>query len=117
MKHVPAIVRFAAFVGVASIGATGVASAQSAPGAGWSPEAGAYGDTTYRAYVDQPAAGANISAATAFHVNGWVVDTSAEGWAGIDGVQVMLGDRSLVTGVVGISRPDVATAFSNSYWA
>jgi hypothetical protein len=117
MKYVPGILRFAAFVGVLSISATGVASAQSAPGAGWSPAAGAAGDNTYQGYIDQPGAGANISTATAFHVNGWVVDTSAEGWAGIDGVQVMLGDRSLATGVVGISRPDVASAFSNAYWA
>jgi hypothetical protein len=117
MKHVPAMVRFAAFVGVLSLGASGVASAQSAPGAGWSPAAGAAGDNTYQGYIDQPGAGATVSAGAAFHVSGWVVDTSAQGWAGIDGVQVMVGDRSVASGVVGISRPDVANAFSNGYWA
>jgi len=48
-------------------------------------------------------------------VTGWAVDTTAQGWAGFDKVQVFMGTaedgKMLATGSVGQSRPDVAEAF------
>src|SRR6266508_57383 len=83
--------------------------AQEVPGGGgWAPGPNATGDNTYQGFVDQPGAGASIALGAPFHVSGWVVDMAAEGWAGIDGVQVLQGDRVLATGSVAGSRPDVA---------
>lgn len=98
--------------------APAAASAQSVPGAdGWAPAAGAAGDNTYLGFIDQPAAGASIAAGVPFHVSGWVVDTAAEGWAGIDDVQVLNGSSVLAHATVAISRPDVASVTGNGYWA
>jgi hypothetical protein len=93
------------------------AAAQQLPGGDWAPGPGAAGDNTYGGFIDQPANGANIAAGASFHVSGWVVDSSAEGWAGIDGVQVMLGNTLLAHGTVGINRPDVAAALNNPFFA
>lgn len=94
------------------------AAAQMVPGGGgWAPAAGAAGDNTYQGFIDQPAAGSSVTQGAPFHVSGWVVDTTAEGWAGIDDVQVLLGSTLLVHATVGESRPDVAAATGNGYWA
>jgi hypothetical protein len=42
---------------------------------------------------------------------------AAEGWAGIDGVQILQGDRVLVSGTVAGNRPDVASVTGNGFWA
>jgi hypothetical protein len=99
-----------------SFGAS-AALAQSLPGAEWSPAAGAVGDNTYQGFIDQPASGATIAAGASFQVKGWVVDTTAEGWSGIDDVQVMLGSTSLGHLAVGQSRPDVANVLGNPFFA
>jgi hypothetical protein len=91
--------------------------AQGVPGGGWSPAAGAMGDNTYQGFIDEPASGATLPAGASFTVSGWVVDTSAEGWSGIDGVQVQLGDTVLAQGTVGLSRPDVAATLGNPFYA
>jgi len=93
------------------------ALAQSLPGGDWSPAAGAVGDNTYQGFIDQPASGATIAAGASFQVKGWVVDTTAQGWSGIDDVQVMLGSTSLAHLAVGQSRPDVASVLGNPYYA
>ena len=95
---------------------TSLALAQSVPGAEWSPAAGAVGDNTYQGFIDQPASGATIAAGAAFQVKGWVVDTTAQGWSGIDDVQVMLGSTSLGHLAVGQSRPDVASVLGNPFF-
>lgn len=92
------------------------AQAQSLPGGGWSPAAGAVGDNTYLGFIDRPAEGASITAGASFTVSGWVVDTTAEGWAGIADVQVMLGTTVLGHAAVGLSRPDVAAALGNPFF-
>ena len=70
----------------------GPVSAQEVPGGGgWSPAAGAAGDNTYQGFIDAPSAGANVPLGSSFRVSGWFVDTTAEGWAGADGVQVLNG--------------------------
>jgi hypothetical protein len=94
------------------------AQAQSQPGGGWSPAAGAAGDNTYVGYIDQPASGANLAAGASFTVSGWVVDTTAEGWAGIDGVQVQTQSGTLLANAaIGLYRPDVAAAMGNPFYA
>jgi len=91
--------------------------AQSLPGGDWSPAAGATGDNTFVGFIDQPSSGANIAGGASFTVSGWVVDTSAEGWAGVDGVQVMLGSTTLAQAAIALSRPDVAAALGNPFFA
>ena len=93
-------------------------AAQQVPGAeGWAPAAGAAGDNTYEGFIDQPSPGASVALGALFHVSGWIVDTTAEGWAGIDDVQVLNGSTVLTHAVIQLSRPDVAAATSNPYWA
>ena len=54
-------------------------------------------------------------------VNGWVVDTTAQGWNGIDDVQVWdglmsAGGRLVTNASIQLDRPDVAVALNNPYW-
>jgi hypothetical protein len=93
------------------------AQAQSFAPGDWSPGPGAVGDNTYVGFVDQPASGASVAGGASFTVSGWVVDTTAEGWSGIDGVQVMLGSTMLAQASIGQSRPDVAAALNNPFYA
>jgi hypothetical protein len=90
-----------------------VAQAQAIPGADWAPAAGAMGDNTYQGFIDQPANGATVAQGASFNVSGWVVDTTAQGWSGIDGVEVMLGNTVLTNATVGLPRPDVAAVTGN----
>ena len=92
------------------------AVAQSLPGADWSPAAGATGDNTFQGFIDQPGSGATIAAGASFQVKGWVVDTTAQGWSGVDDVQVMLGSTSLGHLAVAQSRPDVASVLGNPFY-
>jgi hypothetical protein len=109
---------FIASVIVLLLGSVQPASAQQIPGGGdWAPAADAAGDNTYEGFIDQPASGASIPVGQPFHVSGWVVDTTAEGWAGIDDLQVLLGSALLAHGAVGGNRPDVAAATGNPFWA
>src|SRR5689334_21863045 len=100
---------------VALVFSSGVSFAQGLPGNDWSPGADAVGDNTLVGFIDQPSAGANIASGSSFQVSGWVVDTSAQGWAGIDDVQVMLGGTTLGHLAVAQNRPDVAAALSNPF--
>jgi hypothetical protein len=93
------------------------AQAQALPGGGWSPAAGAAGDNTLVGFIDQPASGASIPAGASFTLGGWVVDTSADGWAGVDGVQVVLGSTLLAQAAIALPRPDVASALGNPFFA
>lgn len=93
------------------------AQAQSLPGGDWSPAAGAAGDNTYVGFIDHPTAGASIAAGASFTVSGWIVDTTAEGWAGIDDVQIVLGSTVLAHAAIGLNRPDVAGVLGNPFFA
>lgn len=105
-------------VAVCTLGLAVPVQAQGVPGGGgWSPMAGAAGDNTYQGFIDKPADGASVPLGSSFHVSGWVVDTTAEGWAGIDDVQVLNGSTVLAHGSVANSRPDVASATGNPFWA
>ncbi|HEY2594096.1 MAG TPA: hypothetical protein VGK33_09370 [Chloroflexota bacterium] len=101
----------AALVGAAT------SQAQSLPGADWSPAAGAMGDNTYQGFIDHPNSGASLQSGAPFQVSGWVVDTTAQGWAGVSGVEVLLGNTSLGQLTVGQSRPDVAALLNDPFYA
>jgi hypothetical protein len=88
---------------------------------GWQPGPGAAQDNTYDGVVDQPASGATVPGSGSFGLNGWFVDTTAQGWAGADDVQVWLGTMDgggsmVAQAQFGQSRPDVASALANPFW-
>jgi hypothetical protein len=92
-------------------------AAQQPPGVttmGWFAGPDAVGDSTLSGSVDpQPGGSA---------VNGWVVDTTAQGWSGIDDVQLFDGLMGAGGQMVGhpqfqLNRPDVATELNNPFFA
>ena len=106
----------AALLGAVSAPASVAADAFST----WTPGPGAAGDNTYAGFIDMPPA--NIMVPTGnFQVAGWFVDTTAQGWAGADDVQVFLGTmdgggKMLAKAFFAQSRPDVAAALANPFW-
>ena len=61
------------------------------PGA-WQAGPGAAGDNTYLGLIDAPNEWVDgLADGVALSVSGWFVDTTAQGWAGADDVQVFLG--------------------------
>src|SRR5438067_6059607 len=83
---------------------------------------GAVGDNTYAGAIDTPAANGHVTSAGAVHVSGWFVDRTAQGWAGVDDVEVFLGTmgnggRLLAHAFFQQDRPDVAAALGNAYWS
>ncbi len=98
------------------------ASAQQSPGsATWQAGTGATGDNTYLGGVDIPASGALLPVDRLLKVSGWFVDSTAQGWAGADDMQVVVGTmgtgKSLAHGTLGVPRPDIAASLNNPYWA
>lgn len=96
------------------------AAAQSQPPqlltSGWLPGPNADGFATYAGAVDQP------TSATSTQLTGWVVDTSAQGWSGIDDVQIwdglmQAGGHLIVHPAFQLDRPDVAAALGNPFFA
>ena len=92
-----------------------------AQSSGWQPGPGAVQDNTYQGFIDQPTSGATVPGSGSFLLSGWFVDTTAQGWAGADDVQVWLGTMDgggtmLAKAAFAESRPDVATALANPYW-
>ncbi|MBV9329901.1 MAG: hypothetical protein JO352_39875 [Chloroflexi bacterium] len=82
----------------------------------WLPGPNSAGLSTLSGTVDQP------QSATTAQLSGWVVDTTAQGWSGIDTVQVWnglmdAGGQQLSTAVLQLNRPDVATSLGNPYYA
>lgn len=99
-------------------------SADAAPSAagGWLPGPGAAGENTYDGYIDLPAADAQVGTRGAVQVSGWVVDRTAQGWAGADDVEIFLGLMSDGGTLLGHAffaqpRPDVGAALGSPYWA
>jgi hypothetical protein len=90
--------------------------AQSAPSLGsWQAGPDAKGTNTYIGRVESPSRGQRVSSGANLLVSGWAADTTAQGWAGISGVEVWnapkdKGGTKLATGNVGLSRPDVSDA-------
>jgi hypothetical protein len=80
----------------------------------WTGSSDAQGANTYIGHVEAPRAGQNVAAGSNLLVSGWAADTTAEGWAGFDQMQVYNGDKAkggtkVADGQVGLSRPDVAS--------
>jgi hypothetical protein len=76
----------------------------------WTGASDAQGANTYIGRVESPRAGQTVQAGSNLLVSGWAVDTTAQGWAGFDQMQVYNGDRAnggtkLADGSVGLSRP------------
>ncbi len=96
------------------------AAAQQASGS-WVGGPYAAGDNTYQGFIDVPAAGSTVTAGQTFELKGWIVDSTAQGWAGIDEVDVYDGLAGtgpfLGKATIATSRPDVAAALNNPYWA
>jgi hypothetical protein len=107
--------------GLALVGTAVPAAAQSAPGAGaWQPGPAGAGDRAAVAgVIDSPTSGANVPAG-ALAIRGWFVDVTAQGWTGVDDVEIFLGTiesgRPLGHAQIQQSRPDVASALKNPFW-
>jgi hypothetical protein len=96
-------------------------SALAAPGT-WQPGPDAVGDNTYAGVIDLPTSGATVPSNQSVTISGWVVDQSAEGWAGIDNVHVYdglagQGGTFLGQALFALYRPDVAQALGNPFFA
>ena len=99
-----------------------VAAPASAQSAGWQQGPGAILDNTYTGYIDTPSNGASVSNGGSLTVGGWFVDTTAQGWAGADDMQVFLGQMGnggtmVAHGIVAQNRPDVGAAIGNPYFS
>jgi hypothetical protein len=86
----------------------------------WLAGPDASGSSTIIGRVEAPRAGQNLNPGTSLLVTGWAADTTAQGWAGFDGVEVWAGAKDkggtkLATGSVGLSRPDIAEAIGGYY--
>jgi len=114
------------FAGLAALGlaltAIGPAAAQTAPtlSGGWAAGPGAAGANTIVGRIDTPRPRQNISSGANLLVAGWAADTTAQGWAGISGVEVWSGDKTkggtkLATGSVGLARADVGESLGSSF--
>jgi hypothetical protein len=82
----------------------------------WLPGPGGDGLSTFSGTVDQP------KTAASGLLSGWVVDTTAQGWSGIDAVQVWnglmdAGGQMVSPAVIQLNRPDVADTLGNPYFA
>jgi hypothetical protein len=70
--------------------------------------------------IESPKPGQSITDGSSILVSGWALDTTANGWAGFDQMQVYDGARDsggtkLVDGTVGESRPDIADSFGGNF--
>jgi hypothetical protein len=91
-------------------------------GSGWQPGPGGVLDNTYAGFIDQPGNGGTVPGSGSFAFTGWFVDQTAQGWAGADQGQVWLGTmdgggRMIAQLNIAQSRPDVAAALGNPYYA
>ncbi len=108
-------VLFLALVLAAGIAVPGAASAD--PLTSWTAGPNAILDDTYTGYIDLPAMNANVPNG-GFPVAGWFFDTTAQGWAGADDMQLwqgtMDGGGKLLTHLsFAQNRPDVVAAVGN----
>jgi hypothetical protein len=99
---------------------SGLASADA--GSPWTPGKNAVGDDTFTGVIDAPLSGSTVARNARVVVQGWVVDRTAQGWTGIDGVQIYLGLQDqggslLTSATVGQRRDDVAAALGNPFWS
>jgi hypothetical protein len=111
-----------ALVALAAFGAVPRSTTAQAAFPDWSPGPHAVGDETYDGFIDYPVSGATVPGDSPLGIGGWVVDRTADGWSGIDDVHIYEGTAGaggtfLGQALVAQSRPDVAAALNNPYWA
>lgn len=87
----------------------------------WQPGPNAVQDNTYTGWIDLPASGSTLASNQSVTIAGWVVDQTAEGWAGIDNVHVYdglagQGGTFLGQATFALPRPDVAQVLGNPFW-
>jgi hypothetical protein len=105
---------------VFACGADSAAADASSP---WSPGPNAIGDDTFVGVIDAPGSVSTVTRNSNVVVRGWIVDRTADGWTGIDDVQIYRdlqgqgGEFLLVRASIGIPRDDVASALGNPFWA
>src|SRR5262245_41034404 len=80
----------------------------------WIAGPDAVGASTYLGAIDGPQPNESVVIGRPLHISGWVVDTTAQGWTGIDEVRVYLGQMDaggtlLSRATIGLSRPDIAS--------
>lgn len=116
------------FAGLTALGlalsSIGPSFAQSTPALGsWLAGPDGKGASTIVGRIESPRVRQNVNNAANVLVSGWAADTTAAGWAGIDGVEVWSGAKDkggakLVTGTPALARSDIGDAlgrtFSNS---
>ncbi len=100
----------------------GILPAAAQTASGWSGGPLASGDNTYDGYIDFPTTTSSLNTNQAFLVNGWVVDKSAQGWAGIDMVHVYDGPAGqggtfLGQAQIALGRADVGQVLGNPFWS
>jgi hypothetical protein len=98
----------------------GPAAASADTFSSWTPGPDAALDNTYDGFIDTPSMSATVPTGN-FTVAGWFVDTTAQGWAGADDIQVWQGTMDgggnmLAKATIAQSRPDVAAATGNPFW-
>ena len=96
-------------------------SAVALVGEGWTTGPGALGENTYSGVIDAPIPNAQITRPGALQLAGWIVDRRADGWAGIDDVEIFLGTMNnggtlLANAYFAQNRPDVSAALGRSDW-
>jgi hypothetical protein len=95
--------------------------AQTGPLAGsWTAGPDGQGTSTIIGRIEAPTPRRSINSGSNLQVTGWAVDTTARGWAGIDGVEVWLGakDKSgtkVATGTVALARSDISDALGSNF--
>jgi hypothetical protein len=124
MASVARIVMLLTLVGLLGLGlglGLGPAQAPAFAEQDWQPGPDASGDNTLVGTIDAPASGASLPSSGKVLITGWVVDTTAQGWAGIDQVQIFnglagQGGSLLAKATVAQRRPDVAGSLGNPFW-
>ena len=86
----------------------------------WSAGPSAAGSSTYIGRVETPRVGQVVNTGNGLLVSGWAADLTAQGWAGIDAVEVWAGDKSsggtkLGNATVGLPRPDIAEIAGSNF--
>jgi len=86
----------------------------------WSAGPSAQGSSTYIGRVETPRVGQIVNTGNGLLVSGWAADVTAQGWAGIDGVEVWAGDKAsggtkLGTGAVGLPRQDIGETIGSGF--
>src|SRR5262249_7415522 len=106
--------------GAAPTAPTGAAPAPAPVLTNWSAGPGAAGNSTYIGRLETPRIGQVVNTGNGRLVSGWAADVAAQGWAGIDSVEVWAGDRTsggtkLGSGTVGLPRPDIGDIVGGNF--